>query len=86
MAKVRALDWEETSEERGDGSVETLGWEADDGNGDWYTVEQYFGSDSYGWRVKFIHDFVADCDDPDTAKARAQEHFEARSASLAEGN
>lgn len=77
-ARARALNWQETHIDRGDGSSELSGWEADSGFGCWYSIEMYFASDSYGWSVKFDCELIADTDDPDTAKAAAQADFERR--------
>lgn len=75
---ARPLDWQETFTDRGDGSKDLTGWEAETHFGTWYSVEQYFGSDSYAWHVKHDFDVVADCDDPDQAQAAAQADFEKR--------
>lgn len=75
---VKLLDWQETYVDRGDGSKEVNGWEADSGFGSWYEILMYFGSDSYGWQVRFDCDVIADHDDPERAKAAAQEHFASR--------
>jgi len=74
-AVARPLDWQETFVDRGDGSQEPSGWEADSGFG-WYSIQMYFGSDSYGWQVMFDCDVIADRDDPDGAKSDAQANFE----------
>lgn len=76
--EVKPLDWQETFTDRGDGSKDQTGWEADSGFGAWYAINQYFGSDSYGWEVQFDFDVIADCDDPDKAKAAAQADYEKR--------
>ena len=75
---VKPLDWQTTYVNRGDGQKEESGWEADNGFNQWYSVEMYFGADSYGWRVMFDCDVIADHDDPERAKAAAQEHFASR--------
>lgn len=75
---VKPLDWQTTYVDRGDGQKEESGWEADNGFNQWYSVEMYFGTDSYGWQVKFDCDVIADHDDPERAKAAAQEHFASR--------
>jgi hypothetical protein len=75
---VKPLDWQTTYVDRGDGQKEESGWEADNGFNQWYSVETYFGTDSYGWRVMFDCDVIADHDDPERAKAAAQEHFASR--------
>lgn len=75
---IRPLDWQETFVDRGDGSKDQSGWEADNGFNGWYSIEMYFGSDSYGWSVQFDTDVIGDFDDPDRAKAAAQKHFEQR--------
>lgn len=79
---LRKLGWLETFTDRGDGSKDQDGWEADSGFGSWYTIEQYFGSDSLGWQVKFEYDVIADHDDPDKAKESAQADFERRVLAL----
>lgn len=79
---LRKLVWLETFTERGDGSKEQDGWEADSGFGSWYSIDQYFGSDSLGWRVKFEYDVIDDHDDPDKAKESAQADFERRVLAL----
>ena len=75
---IKSLKWQGTFIDRGDGSQDQAGWEADTGFGVWYQIEQYFGSDSYGYRVSFDHEMIGDHDDPDQAKATAQKHFEKR--------
>lgn len=79
---VRKLVWLETFADRGDGSKEQDGWEADSGFGSYYSIEQYFGSDSFGWQVKFEYAVIADHDDPDKAKETAQVDFERRVLAL----
>ena len=79
---LRRLDWQETFTDRGDGSKDQTGWEADSGFGSWYSVEQYFGSDSYGWETKFDCEVISDHDDPEQAKKAAQDDFERRASSL----
>ena len=76
---VAALEWEETQIARGDGMHEhDGGYEAVTPIGI-YRIEMYFGSDSYVWEVSLpAVGKVADCDDPDTAKAAAQADFESR--------
>lgn len=75
---VRALDWQETFTDRGDGSSDHTGWEAPSGFGPFYEIDQYFGSDSYVWQVRYDLERIGDFDDPDQAKACAQEHFAER--------
>ena len=75
---IKQLDWQETFVDRGDGSTEQSGWEADNGFSSWYSVEQYFASGSYGWQVEFGCDVFGDFDNPDQAKVCAQSHFEIR--------
>lgn len=77
---ARALDWQEILTDRGDGSSDVTGWEADSGFGPWYSVEQYFGSDSYGWLVDYDAVQIGDFDDPDRAKKCAQDDFAKRVA------
>lgn len=79
---LRRLDWQETFTDRGDGSKDQTGWEADSGFGSWYSVEQYFGSDSYGWETKFYCEVISDHDDPEQAKKAAQDDFEIRASTL----
>jgi hypothetical protein len=72
------LVWEETFTPRGDGQSDHTGWEAAGRLGQigpYYVIEMYFASDSYGWRVKYGFNPIGDADDPDTAKAIAQRHF-----------
>lgn len=75
---VKQLDWQETFIDRGDGSKEVSGWEADSGFNQWYTVEQYFGSDSLGFTAVFDFETISDHDDPEDAKKSAQADFERR--------
>lgn len=75
---IKPLEWQGTFIDRGDGSQDQAGWEADTGFGVWYEIEQYFGSDSYGYRVSFDYEMIGDHDDPSQAKATAQKHFEKR--------
>ena len=82
VQKVRALDWQEILVDRGDGSSDVGGWEADSGFDNFYSVEQYFASDSYGFSVKFEFDVIGDFDDPDRAKECAQKDFEKRALAL----
>ena len=79
--KVRELEWEEVTAARSDADPHrehTGDYEAVSPIGVYY-IEQYFGSDSYGWRVT-LHgsDDVADKDDPEDAKAAAQADYERR--------
>jgi hypothetical protein len=84
--EVKSLVWHETFVDRGDGSKEVNGWEADSGFG-YYLIEMYMGSDSYGFELKFDCEVIADHDDPDQAKASAQSHFAKRIISaLANGS
>jgi hypothetical protein len=86
MSEIRPLDWKETFTDCGDGSKDHAGWEADSGFGSWYSVDMYFGTDSYGWEVSFDCGIVGDFDDPEKAKAAAQADFEQRvRAALAAG-
>ena len=78
IPKARPLEWLETFTDRGDGSKDQTGWEADSGFGSWYGVDLYFASDSYAWQVKFDCDVIGDSDDPDAAKAIAQKHLQDR--------
>ena len=78
---VKPLEWDEITEQR---SAEepihehTGDYEAITPIGNYY-IEMYFGSDSYGWEVRLDSvGKVADCDDPDTAKAAAQADHESR--------
>lgn len=73
---VRKLDWETTFEDRGDGSSEEKGFEAEAPWGNWYRIEMYFASDSYGWQVEYDHTILGNFDDPDKAKDCAQDHFD----------
>lgn len=82
---VKALEWQETHTDRGDGTSEATGWEAGSGFGSWYEIIQYFGSDSFGWQVRFDCDLIADKDDPEAAKAAAQSDFETRILSALDG-
>jgi len=75
---VRELEWQATFVDRGDGSMESSGWEADSGFGVWYEIKMGFGSDSYCWPVYFDSEIIADCDDPEQAKERAQKHYAER--------
>jgi hypothetical protein len=75
---VLPLNWIETFIDRGDGSQDSSGWEAESGFGPFYTIEMYFGSDSYGWEVLFDSAPIGDFDDPDKAKAFAQTDFAKR--------
>lgn len=75
---IKPLEWQETCVDRGDGSSEVSGWEADNGFGSWYAIVGYMGTDAYGWQVFFDCDEISDCEDPEKAKALAQTHFEAR--------
>ena len=77
--RVKPLEWSETEIARGDGLHEhDGGYEAITSIGT-YRIEMYFGSDSYGWEVTLATvGKVADCDDPDTAKAAAQADYESR--------
>lgn len=79
--KVRDLEWEEVTAARSDADPHrehTGDYEAVSPIGVYY-IEQYFGTDSYGWRVT-LHgsDDVADKDDPEDAKAAAQADFDRR--------
>jgi len=78
---VKALEWVEITQARSaeDPRHEPTGsYEATTPFGI-YSVEMYFGSDSYGWQVTFgIEETIADCDDPNNAKAAAQADFERR--------
>lgn len=82
VGRIRSLDWQETLVDRGDGSSEVGGWEAESGFGNFYSVEQYFASDSYGFLAKFEFDVIGDFDDPDRAKECAQKDFEKRALDL----
>ena len=73
-ALAKALQWEETF----DGSGKSNGFVAETSFGLRYRIDQYFGSDSYGWNVLLGSVWIADCDDPNAAKAKAQEDFELR--------
>jgi hypothetical protein len=75
---IKQLDWREIFTDRGDGSKDHAGWEAASGFGVWYSIEQYFGSDSYGWEAKLDYEVLSDHDDPDLAKQAAQDDFEQR--------
>jgi hypothetical protein len=77
---VKGLEWVEVSFARSDEDPrrEPSGdYEAGTPFG-FYYIEQYFGTDSYGWKVTFDSLPVADKDDPDAAKASAQADYEAR--------
>lgn len=78
---VKALEWEEVTAARSneDPTHEPTGdYEAVSPIGVYY-IEQYFGSDSYGWRVTLNGcDDVADKDDPAQAKAAAQADYDRR--------
>src|SRR5690606_11877800 len=78
---VKTLEWDEVTAARSneDPTREPTGdYEAVSPIGVYY-VEQYFGSDGYGWRVT-LHgsDDVADMDDPEDAKAAAQADYGSR--------
>jgi hypothetical protein len=78
--KVKALEWEEVTAARSDEDPtreHTGDYEADTAFGP-YCIEQYFGSDSYGWQVTFDFSIIADKDDPEAAKAAAQADFNRR--------
>lgn len=84
--RVKPLEWNELEEDRGDGTSEP--------NGDWeavtpftvYSVNMGFASDSYIWDVYTGEaDHIGCYDDPDTAKAAAQQHFEIDVLSALEG-
>lgn len=79
--EVKRLEWIETFVDRGDGGQDQSGFEADSCFG-WYSIEMYFGSDSYGWQVKFDCEVIADKDDPDDAKAAGQADFDRRIRSV----
>jgi hypothetical protein len=79
--RVRKLEWVEDTSARSDENptFEPTGdYEAETPFGTYY-IEQYFGSDSYGWKV-ILSGFgeIADRDDPEDAKASAQADFERR--------
>ncbi len=77
-ASVRGLDWQETFVARGDGSHDLRGWESDNGFGSYYSIEQYFASDSYGFSVTFDYISLGTFEGGDQAKAAAQADFERR--------
>lgn len=78
---VKALEWKEVTAARSDEdpTLEHTGdYEAGTPFGTYY-IEQYFGTDSYGWEVTVNgYDKVADKDDPSDAKAAAQADYERR--------
>lgn len=73
---IKALDWQELSSDRGDGSRETTGWEADSGFGAWYIIEIGTG----GFKVAFDGLAIGETIHPERAKSAAQEDFEKRVA------
>lgn len=77
---MRDLVWEEIREKRSneDPNTEVVGWEAATAFDSYYLIEQYFGTDSYGWHVTHSCASVGDYDDPDLAKAAAQADYERR--------
>ena len=77
--KIKPLIWDETHEDRGDGSSEhNGGYEADSAFGV-YEIGMGFGSDSYYWSVQDgSGNEIGSFDDPDNAKAAAQAHYNAR--------
>lgn len=83
---MKQLDWEETFVDRGDGSQDHSGWEADNGFGNWYVVEMGFGSDSYVFTATFDGNLIADFDDEDDAKAAAEKHYAARITAALQGS
>jgi hypothetical protein len=68
----RDLDWQETFSDRGDGSRDLAGWEANSGFGPWYDISIYFGD---GWRVTYDSIPIGDADSPERAKKIAQDDF-----------
>lgn len=77
---MRDLVWEEIREKRSDEdpNTEVVGWKAATAFDSYYVIEQYFGTDSYGWQVTHSCASVGDYDDPDLAKAAAQADYERR--------
>lgn len=79
--RVKPLEWTEIMSARSneDPTPEHTGdFEATTPFGTYY-IEQYFGSDSYGWNVTINgYDSVADRDDPEDAKSAAQADYERR--------
>ena len=79
--RVKPLEWTEVTSARSDEDPtpeHTGDYEAATPFGTYY-IEQYFGSDSYGWNVTINgYDPVADKDDPEDAKAAAQTDYERR--------
>ncbi len=75
---IRQLEWQPIYVDRGDGGQDEAGWEADTGFGVFYGIDEYFGSDSYGWKVCMDYEAIGDFDDPEKAKACAQADFERR--------
>lgn len=78
--KVKALEWHAVERARSDEDPRT------EATGDHtattpfgcYYIEMYFGSDSYGWEASFNGIPIADKDDPEAAKAAAQQDYETR--------
>ena len=77
---VKPLVWSAVTVDRGDGSYdETGGFEADTPIGS-YDIDIGFGSDCYYWSVQSPDgfDIGSNFDDPDNAKAAAQDDYDAR--------
>ncbi len=77
--KIKPLIWDETHEDRGDGSSEhNGGYEADSAFGV-YEIGMGFESDIYYWSVQDeVGNEIGNFDDPDIAKAAAQAAHESR--------
>lgn len=71
---IRKLDWKEILEDRGDGSKECAGWEADTGFGVFYEIRIF--ADHF--EVSLDYERISEWDDPERAKASGQFDFERR--------
>lgn len=78
--KVKPLEWRaiEVARTDADPMTEPTGdYEAQSQVGA-YSIEMYFGTDSYGWAVYDRDDnCIGDCDTPEGAMKAAQDHFNA---------
>jgi hypothetical protein len=74
MSKIKPLEWKETLADRGDGSHDLSGFEAETSFGTWYLIE--IEADCFS--VEYDLNPVGRADSPDEAKAIAQHDFEQR--------
>lgn len=82
--KVKALEWREVTEDRGDGYRDATGdWDAVSALWTYY-IAVYGASDVPRWELLLNGVPLSDHEDPESAKAAAQAHFDAAIASVLE--